>query len=396
MVTKEELFNLRNLNDAFYQCFEANKKKHSNQVYYNGLLFNNLDLMDEILSGTYKVSKTTNFQINERGKVRDIKSSVMRDRIVQKIICQHVLVPQLVPRFIYDNYSSIQGRGTTMARKRFENMLYKFLREIDYDYKNQGYILEIDIHKFFNNIDHEILKGMLVKDLDVSPDLLDLIFYLIDSSSDTEKGLDIGSELPQILAMYYLSKMDNYLKCHCGIKFYGRYADDMFIIARTKSELQKILKIVKWQLSLLKLKVNEKKTQIVKLKHGFTYLQTKYKITKTKGKYKLLKSPTRPKITRERHRLKGHARQVELNNLKYEDIHNWYKAYRRSLITDYNAVHRTIESLDKLYKELFSRYENQRKPKKLTRTMVLLGVERRTKWKKKKHRGQYTKQKSAA
>ena len=362
-------------------------------IFYNGMVFNNLDLMEDLLSHKYVVGKTNNFTISERGKVREIKSPEMRDRIVQKIICQQVFVPQLVPRFIYDNYSSVKGRGTTMARKRFENMLYKFLRSIDYNYQDQGYVLQVDIKKFFDNIDHTILKDMLSKDLDVSTELRDFIFYLIDNSSETDIGLNIGSELPQILAMYYLSKMDNYIKCHCGVKYYCRYADDIIIIAKTKEELQLLLDEIITQLAKLRLTINTKKTHIVKIKHGFVFLQTNYKVIKSDGRYKVIKTPTRNKITRERRRLKGHARKVKSNELKYADVHNWYKSYRYSLITDYNAVHRTVGNLDKLFKELFAGYKL---PKKPTRTLLLLGVERKTKWKKKKCKNKNTKPKSDA
>ena len=369
MVTIEELFTYKNLNDTFYECFAANTDKHSNRVYYNGLLFNNLDLLDDLVSGRYRVSPTAHATIRERGKIREIESPVMRDRIVQKIICKQVFVKQLVPKFIYDNYSSVKHRGTTMARKRFENMLYKFLRQIDYDYENRGFIVLVDVKKFFNNIDHEVLKSMLAKDLDVSDELLHLIFYLIDESSEGGTGLNLGSELPQILAMYYLSKKDNYLKCRMGVKFYGRYADDIAVIVETKEEAYEILSAIKWQLSKVKLEINAKKTQIVKISHGFTYLQTKYKIVKSKGVYKVLKTPTRTKITRERRRIKAHKRQVEAGNIQFSEVYHWYKAYRCSLLTDYNAIEKTLKSLDDLFDSLFEGYVL---PEKQTRKDLLL------------------------
>ena len=377
MVTIEDIFTFKSLNDTFYECFAANKRKHSNKVYYNGLLFNNLDLLDDLLSGRYRVSPTAHATITERGKMREIESPIMRDRIVQKIICREVFVKQLVPKFIYDNYSSVENRGTTMARKRFENMLYKFLRQIDYDIEHKGYVLVVDVRKFFNNIDHEVLKSMLAKDLDVSDELLKLIFYLIDESSEGGVGLNLGSELPQILAMYYLSKMDNYVKCCMGVKFYGRYADDVIVHAETKEELYKVLDAIIRQLSIVKLEINSKKTHIIKISHGFTYLQTNYKVIKRKSACKVLKTPTRAKITRERRRIKAHARQVRLNNLQFEEVYHWYKAYRCSLLTDYNAIERTLKSLDELFNSLFDGYTIPDKPK---RKELLL--ERRLQWKK--------------
>ena len=379
MVTIEELFTFKALNDTFYECFAANKRKHSNLVYYNGLLFNNLELMDDLLSGRYRVSPTAHATITERGKIREIESPVMRDRIVKKIICKQVFVKQLVPKFIYDNYSSVERRGTTMARKRFENMLYKFMRRIDYDYEDKGFIVLVDVRKFFDNIDHEVLKSMLAKDLDVSEELLQLIFYLIDESSEGDVGLNLGSELPQILAMYYLSKMDNYLKCRMGVKFYGRYADDIAVIVETKEEAYKVLEAIRWQLSKVKLEINAKKTHIVRISHGFTYLQTKYKVVKRKGNYKVLKTPTRAKATRERRRIKAHKRQVAAEKLQFSDVYYWYKAYRCSLLKDYNAIKKTLKSLDDLFDSLFEGYVL---PKKQTRKDLLL--ERSNQWNRKR------------
>lgn len=349
----DDIFTYQNVNWAFYKCFKANSKKTSNRNYYDGMLFKNLDLMDEVREGVYEPSQTTDFWITERGKKRYISAPVMRDRIVQKIICQKVFVPQLTSCFIYDSYSSVIGRGTTMARKRFENMLYSFLREIDYKYQDTGYLLQVDIRKFFDNIDHGILKSMLDRDLKVGDDLKRLIFRLIDSSSDSDIGLNIGSELPQILAMYYLSKMDNYIKCVRSVKRYGRYADDIFIFGTEKTELQRYLKDIKSQLADLKLEVNEKKTHIVALRHGFTYLQTVYKIVRVDGDYKVLKMPTRTKIVRERKRLKEQKRKHDKGLLQFKDIYFWYRSFIFSLKAEYNAVDQTIASLDELFSNLF-------------------------------------------
>jgi len=55
---------------------------------------------------------------------------------------------------IYDNYASLKNRGTSFARRRFEIMLRKFIRKNGTD----GYVLLIDIKKYFESIDHDILK----------------------------------------------------------------------------------------------------------------------------------------------------------------------------------------------------------------------------------------------
>lgn len=64
----EELFTLKNLNEAFYEASKENKWKETTQRYQQNLLLNNMKLREEILSGSYRVSHTTDFKINERGK----------------------------------------------------------------------------------------------------------------------------------------------------------------------------------------------------------------------------------------------------------------------------------------------------------------------------------------
>lgn len=343
-MTLEELTTLEKLNNAFYEYAKSSQWKESTHRYKANLLINNLELQNDLRNDNYKVSKTTNFTINERGKMRDIKAPAIRDRVVQKVLCKYILVPQLRKYLIYDNYASLKNRGTTFARKRITVMLQKYINE----YEN-GYILQIDIKKFFDNIDHEILKDMLHTKINAPQDIMDLIYYTVDTSSDTDKGLNLGSEAPQILSVFYLYKLDNYIKSVKGIKYYGRYADDMFIISDSKEESKQLLTDIKQQLADVKLEINEKKTHITTLKHGFTYMQIKYNVKNGK----VIKRPTHNKIVRERRRLKKYSKKYNKGLMSELDIHNNYMSWRNNIIKEHNAYKKTIQSMDKLYNELF-------------------------------------------
>ena len=228
--------------------------------------------------------------------MRDIKAPAIRDRIVQKVLCKYILVPQLTKQLIYDNYASLENRGTSFARKRIDIMLKDYIRR----HGDDGYILQIDIKKFFDSVDHAVLKRMLHERLHEPYDVMRLIDYMVDSSSDTDKGLNLGSEAPQIFAIYYLSRLDQYIKTVNRVKYYGRYMDDIFIIADSKEYLKQLLFDIIYQLADLELYVNFKKTHITKLTHGFTFMQIKYHVSNGK----VIKRPTRSKITRARRRLK--------------------------------------------------------------------------------------------
>ena len=342
----EQLFTLENMNNAFYKCAKISHWKESTQRYQANLLPNNIKLQKELLNYTYKVSPTVNFQINERGKIRDIEAPAMRDRIVQKVICREILIPQLTPYLIYDNYASLKDRGTSFARKRLDIQLRRYINE----YGDDGNVLKVDIKKFFESIDHTVIKQMLLRKLKgISGDIMNLIFYYIDTSSKTDKGLNLGAEIPQILAIFYLHEVDNYIKTVRGIKYYGRYMDDIFLISNNKEELKEALEGIKTQLAKLKLEVNEKKTTITTLHHGFTYMQIKYNVVDGK----IIKRPTRSKIVRERRRLKKYKELYDRGLMTESEIRNCYLSWRGSLLKDCNACHKTIASMDKLYNDLF-------------------------------------------
>lgn len=263
---------MEKLNNAFYEASKASKWKATTQRYHSNLLINNLELQQDLRNGTYAVQPTVDFTINERGKIRNIESPKMRDRIVQKVLTKDILLPHLRKYLIYDNYASLEGRGTTFARKRVDIMLHRFMRKYGMD----GYALLVDIKQYFPSIDHTILKRMIHEKINEPKEIMDLIDYIIDTSSHSNVGLNLGSEAPQVFAIYYLNPVDTYIKTVKGIKYYGRYMDDMLILGHTKEELKGLLDEIKVQLAKLNLEINERKTHIVKLSRGFTYLQVKY------------------------------------------------------------------------------------------------------------------------
>ena len=343
-MTIEELTTLEKLNNAFYECAKVSHWKESTQRYKSNLLIKNTELQDDLRNGNYRVSKTTDFIINERGKIRDINAPAVRDRVVQKVLCQQILIPYLSKPLIYDNYASLKGRGTSFARKRMVVLHHRFLRKHE-----NGYILQIDIKKYFNSIDHDVLKEMVRERIHEPPEIMELIDYVIDTSSNTGKGLNLGAEAPQIFAIYYLAGLDNYIKSVRGVKYYGRYMDDMFILSESKDELKDLLTDIKTELKKVKLEVNDHKTHITPIRHGFTFMQIKYNIIGQK----VIKRPTRAKITRERLRLKRYKKKLEDDKMSPVDIFNSYKSWRNAVLKDCPQSRRSIRHMDRLYMKLF-------------------------------------------
>lgn len=356
-----DTFSLQSLNECTLACTRNSRWKETTQRYLSNLLLNNLALMQDLQSGNYRISHTVNFRINERGKIREIEAPVVRDRTVHKALCKYVLAPRLTNCLIYDNYASLPGRGTSFARKRFETMLRRFYAHHGTD----GYILLIDIRKYFASIDHNILKQLVARRIaDEHPFIQNLVNYIIDTSNNAQPasviggsaatsshtGLNLGAEPPQLFAIYYLNEIDQYVKTVRSVKYYGRYMDDIFILGHSKRELQQLLSDIESRLATLHLHINHRKTHISPISRPFIYLQIKYTLTSTG---RIIKQPSRSKIIRERRRLKAHQRLVSRGRMTVLDALNCYRSWRGSLIRDHNACHRTLRSLDAQFCKLF-------------------------------------------
>jgi len=69
-------------------------------------------------------------------------------------LCDNIIIPAVNRTFIYDNGASQTGRGTNYCRDR----LKRHMREYYQKYGLNGYVLKIDIKKYFDNIPHNYLK----------------------------------------------------------------------------------------------------------------------------------------------------------------------------------------------------------------------------------------------
>lgn len=214
------------------------------------------------------------FDIVERGKPRHIRSVHIRERVVQRCLCDYSLVPILCRSLIYDNSATIEGKGTAFARKRLAEHIRRYVAENGPD----GYILTFDFHKYFDNIVHKTLCRQTLHEYGTSK-VKPMITNRIKKFG--KKGLGLGSQVSQISAVAYPSPLDHFIKDKLSLKYYHRYMDDGYIIHNDKVFLTELADKIKEICEQLGIKMNEKKTQIHKLRKGFEFLQIKYFITDT-------------------------------------------------------------------------------------------------------------------
>lgn len=340
----EQITTLEELHKSFYQCMKSSGFKKSSQKYESQLILNNLQLSKDVRNGTYEQMPTFHFILNQRGKIRDINAPHIRDRVIQKTLVNNVLLPDLRKYLIYDNAASLKERGITFARKRHLIHLQQYIQQNGTD----GYILQIDIKKYFDSIDHKILYQLVAQKIE-DKSTLPLIKYIIDNCTQAQKGLNLGSEAPQIFAVFFLYKLDNFCKIVKQCKYYGRYMDDIYIFHKDKIFLQNLLIQIQDILTGLKLEINQKKTHITKIKHGYTYLQIKYNI----GTNGVIRRPSHNKIVRQRRRIKAQNRIVEAKIASSKDAKDWYEGWKGSLRKDCKQCNKSIYYLDKLIQELY-------------------------------------------
>lgn len=315
--------NLNKYFKAFHEIKSPIRFKESVQKYELNI-FRNLSKFDE----TKLTLKGKSFTIHERGKVREITATPISQRPYVHCLCKE-LFSQLKPYLFYDNGASQKGKGIDFTRKRFEIHLHRFYRK----YKD-GYILKGDFSKFFDSVDHETLLNELKNKINVY--YINIIRNILKEHNDSGKSVDIGSELSQIMGIFYCTKFDNFIKIVKSVKFYGRYMDDFYIIHHDKEFLKNLLKELKIIAEELKLKLNLKKTKIIKLHSKFTFLQVKYFLTNTG---KLIKSPISKFFKREIVKLRKLQR-LNINTLK--QFKSWYGMANRSRVNTYHRLPREL------------------------------------------------------
>lgn len=358
--------------------------KEPTQRFMLNLLKETRKLQLEIQTGTYRQGAGSEFPLCENGHLRLIKALGIRDLILQHSLCDEVLHPSLRRYLIHDNGASLKGKGISFTRRRFDEDLRSFYKEHGRD----GYILLIDFRKFFDNIIHskladafnakmrdaaldsfirQILKSYEVDvsytdDEDIESKVFDSLVYakldrtLLTGKRFMGKSLGIGSPLSQIAGIFFPTWIDTYCKTVKQVKHYGVYMDDRYAIHSDKSFLHQLLDEIEMLANEMGLHVNRRKTQIVKLSHGFTFLKTKYIITETGY---IVKKIPRDVIVRQRRKMKKLAALVEKGEMGVEEFREQYQSWRGDK-KRYDAQ-RALENMEALYRDLYRKLFIQEK-----------------------------------
>lgn len=279
-------------NLTYERLMEAHIKSRKGKGYRKEIINFNLKqeeyiiyLLENLKEKTYKHGGYQVFYIKEP-KVRKIEKSRYIDRVVHRWLVDNFLEPAFVPQFLNTSYACLKNKGMHKACLDLQKAMKHCMR-----IWNKYYVLKMDIAKYFDNIDKEILLNIIkrkIKDKDIMW-LINKIIY----TQKREKGLEIGNYTSQIFSNIYLNEVDRYIKQRLKVKYYFRYMDDSIILVKEKQEAKILLEKIKIFLKEnLKLELN-KKTQIFKNKQGVNFCGYKineYRLKiRDKGKRKLKK-----------------------------------------------------------------------------------------------------------
>ena len=225
----ESVYAMENLYSAWHEVSLGKSSKSSILEFYRSLDKNLKSISDDLRNGTYRPGLYNRFLIKDP-KERIIAASPVRDRVVQHAIMNYY-DPVFDRHLIFDSYACRIGKGTHKA----------VLRAFHFA-KSSRYFLKMDIRKYFDSIDHTILKNLLAKIIK-EPQILRLFYLIIDSADGySGKGIPIGNLSSQYFANFYLSFFDHYFKESCHAKRYIRYMDDVLIFSNDKQEINDYLK----------------------------------------------------------------------------------------------------------------------------------------------------------
>ena len=370
----EKIFTYENVVWAYHNvsknCRSAVKKTKF-AYFVNSNIF---DIYTRLKENNYTFSRYTIFIIKDP-KYRIIMSDTIYDKIVNYVFAYKILLPVLEPSLIEQNVATRKGYGASKAYYYFEKYANKL--------KNNGnvFVLKIDIKKYFYNINHSVLMGLLKKYIKNEIVLREIIMiisqtnneyvnktinYLKNSIIDelnyksislkeknelikkikeipfyeNGKGLSIGNVCSQILAVFYLSEFDHYVKEKLKCHYYIRYMDDIIILSNDKMFLKKVFKLIDIKLKEYDLSVNPK-SNIYKLNNSFTFLGRTYYIRNNKLIYSC-RSVTYKMIVK------------KLNYLRKNDFVSYYK----SKISYRGYLKKDIYSLKEEYEFLSNKYLN--------------------------------------
>ena len=213
-------------------------------------------IREELLTGHYRPLPVKRVEIPKPdGGTRKLGVPSIVDRFLQQALLQ-VLQPMIDPTFSSNSYGFRPGRSAHQA-------ILAAQRHVQ---DGRSIVVDVDLEKFFDRVNHDVLMGRLAKRIDDTR-VLGLIRRFLEAGvmvlgvvEEGREGTSQGGPLSPLMANVLLDDVDKELE-HRGHAFV-RYADDLNVYVRSRAAGDRVMRLLRRLFDGLRLRINEEKSAV--------------------------------------------------------------------------------------------------------------------------------------
>ncbi len=374
----EQILSKDNLNTAYLQVVRNKGAAGVDGMEYTELKAylseNGETIREQLRTRKYKPQPVRRVEIPKPdGGIRKLGVPTVTDRFVQQAVAQ-VLTPIFEQQFHDHSYGFRPNRCAQQAVLKALEMM------------NDGYnwIVDIDLEKFFDTVDHDKLMtliGKTIKDGDVISIVRKFLVSGVmvdDEFEDSVIGTPQGGNISPLLANIMLNELDKEMEAR-GLRFV-RYADDCIIMVGSRQAAERVMKsITRFLEEKLGLKVNATKSKVGRPK-GIKYLGFGFYYDSFAKAYKA--RPHEKSVAKFKKRMKeltrrswGVSNAVKVKQLNWL-IRGWVNYFK---IGSMKGLCQRLDSQIR-YRLRMCIWKHWKTPKNRAKNLIKLGISRKYAW----------------